>query len=50
MLNVSTVTFVWITKPPHPPKPGTHLLSDELGIDGVDKTKVDAIEKKHHLE
>jgi hypothetical protein len=50
MLNISTVTFVWITKPPHPPKPGTHLLSDELGIDGVDKTKVDAIEKEHHIE
>lgn len=50
MLNISTIAFVWFTKPPHPPKPGTILLSDELGITGENKVKVDELEKLHHKE
>lgn len=50
MLNVSTITFIWFGKPPHPPKPGIHLLSNELGLTGLNKTKVDAMERVHHKE
>lgn len=50
VLNLGTISFFLFTKPPHPPKPGEHQISNEIGLDGAVKKKVDALEAKHHKE
>lgn len=48
VLNLSTLAFYWLTKPPHPPKPGEHKISLKLELKGDAKSKVDALEVDHH--
>ena len=48
VLNISTLAYFWMQRPPHPPKPGTHVIADEFGITGKNKTKVDKLETEHH--
>ena len=48
LLNVGTVTFMWVNRPPHPPKPGEHLLSEQLNIEQKNRSVIDALEKRHH--
>jgi len=49
-LNIGTISFFLLTKPPHPPKPREHQISNEIGLDGEAKKKVDALEVKHHKD
>lgn len=48
VLNLSTLTFFWLTKPPHPPRPGEHKLSLKIELTGEAMSKVDAMEVEHH--
>lgn len=50
LLNVGTLTFFYFTKPPHPPGPGAHVLSKEIGLEGQVKKEVDALESAHHKQ
>lgn len=48
ILNISTLAFIWLRKPPHPPKPGEVLLTETLKITGDSKATIDVLEKDHH--
>lgn len=48
IVNIGTVTFFFLSGPPHPPRPGEILLSKEIGLTGKAKREVDALEKKHY--
>lgn len=48
VLNLSTMAFFWLTKPPHPPRPGEEKISLKLELKGESKSKVDALEVDHH--
>lgn len=50
VINFSTLAFLWWSRPPmHPPHPGDRpQLSNEIGLTGSNKSKVDALEKEHH--
>ena len=50
IVNISMLAFMWFGKPPHPPKPGEHKISNELGITGPSKKIADELEKEHHKE
>ena len=50
VLNISTLAYYTLTKPPHPPKPGDHQISLRLELDGEAKSKVDVLEKQHHKQ
>jgi hypothetical protein len=51
LINVASLTFMWFGKPPHPPMPHERpLLSNVIGLKGDAKTRVDALESKHHEE
>lgn len=50
ILNIGTLVFFYVTKPPHPPRPGEHRLSDQIALTGDSKKKVDALEKRHHRD
>lgn len=48
--NIAMLAFIWFGKPPHPPKPGEHKLSSELGITGSSKEIADKLEREHHKQ
>jgi len=48
VLNLATLAFFYFTKPPHPPRPGENLISDQIGLEGTAKKAVDLLEKEHH--
>lgn len=49
IINLGTLAFFWLSKPPHPPKAGEGpKLSEQLELRGEAKSKVDALEKEHH--
>jgi len=51
IINIGLIVFMWIGRPPHPPHPGEGpLLSEKIGLSGDSKTKVDALEKQHHID
>jgi hypothetical protein len=50
LLNIGTLAYFQLTKPPHPPKPGKGELAIQLELKGNSKTKVDALEKQHHKD
>lgn len=50
ILNIGTISYFFLSAPPHPPKPGEILLSGEIGLEGNVKKKVDSIELEHHEE
>lgn len=49
ILNLSTLAFFWFNRPPVPPHPEEHPLSEMLGLMGINKQKVDELEKEHHI-
>lgn len=48
ILNIGTLTYFYVTKPPRPPKPGEVHLAEDIGLSGDAKKTVDAMEAKHH--
>ncbi len=51
LINVATLLFIWLRKPPHPPRPGDEpQLANEIGLTGDDKKVVDQLEIEHHTE
>ncbi len=51
VINLTTLAYLWFTRPPMPPHPGEHPeLTNDLGISGDAKRKVDALEVRHHKE
>lgn len=48
VINLGTIGFMWLNKPPHPPKPGAHKIATELGLTGEAKTTVEKLETEHH--
>lgn len=54
IVNVVALSFLWFGKPKHgrpmPHERDMAFLSKELGIDGPDKEKLDALEIAHHTE
>jgi len=49
-LNIGTLAYFQLTKPPHPPRPGELILSSKLQLKDDSKSKVDALEKQHHKD
>ena len=51
VINIATLAFLWLGRPPHPPHPGDEpQLANEIGLTGKDKKKVDELEKQHHID
>ncbi len=48
VLNLGTLAFFYFTKPPHPPKPGEQLISNDVGMEGKIKLETDRLEMAHH--
>ena len=49
-LNIGTLAYFQLSKPPHPPKLGEIILSSKLELKDDAKSKVDALEKQHHKD
>jgi hypothetical protein len=47
-LNIGTLAYFQLSKPPHPPRPGEIILSSKLELKGKAKSQVNALEKEHH--
>ncbi|MCH2229900.1 MAG: hypothetical protein MK105_06110 [Crocinitomicaceae bacterium] len=51
LINITTLSFIWLGKPPHQPMPEErNTISNRIGLYGDAKTTVDALEKAHHIE
>ena len=51
VINLSILLFMWLGRPPHPPRPGdAPQLANEIGLTGENKGKVDKLEKQHHID
>lgn len=51
VINIGTLLFVWLNRPPHPPGPGdTPHLADQIGLTGENKVAIDILEKEHHKD
>lgn len=50
LLNIGTITYFFLSAPPHPPKPGEVMLSSDIGLEGESKKTVDQLERDHHKE
>ena len=50
VLNIVTLSFFFLGRPPGPPKPGEARLATEIGLTGTAKKKVDALEIQHHKD
>lgn len=49
-LNVGTLAYFQLTKPPHPPRPDRGNLTRQLELENGVKSKVDAFAKQHHMD
>ncbi len=49
-MNIGTLAYFQLTKPPHPPKPNHGDLGRQLKLKDDSKSKVDALEKQHHKD
>lgn len=50
VINVVTLMFFWLAKPPHHPPGMGPKLSDQLGVEAPKKTQMDILEEAHHQE
>jgi hypothetical protein len=51
VVNLSMLIFMWLGRPPHPPRPGdAPQLANEIGLTDENKSKVDELEKQHHID
>lgn len=54
VINLATLSSIWFLKPNHhrslPHDRGMSFLANELGVNGSDKQKLDAMELNHHSE
>ena len=50
LLNLGTIGFFWLTKPPHPPMPGDgpRSIIDGLSISESVASQITVMEKTHH--
>jgi len=50
LLNLGTIAFFWLTKPPHPPMPGEgpRSIVDGLSISESVASKIKNMEQAHH--
>lgn len=50
LINIGCLAFMWFSRPSHPPKLGEHNIAKHLGLTGDNKSKVDKMEKVHHID
>lgn len=50
LINIGTLSYFYVTRPEHPPRPGEPHLAEEIGLEGDAKKKVDALEIAHHKD
>lgn len=49
-LNIATLVYFQLSKPPRPPKPNHVGLARQLELKDGAKSKVEALTKKHHVD